>query len=120
MRQWFTNPEIMCQKHLLGEHVEHHMFWGHFKRKRQINGYIISNCVQPKNIKSRHDLIVKEMIRRGINHNSPIYVNPDISYLNQKIQNYKIDVYKSTLELISRCKLCKQNALNFLKNKGVQ
>ena len=29
MRMWMVNPGFMCNKHLLGEHVECHMLVGH-------------------------------------------------------------------------------------------
>jgi len=120
MRQWFTRTQIMCKAHLLGEHVEHHMFCGQMKRKRAISGYVNSNCVQPKHIKTRHDELVKEMIRRGYNHNSPVNKNPDISYLPQSIQDAKVDVMASTLDLISRCPICRSRAIKFynkIKNR---
>lgn len=28
MRMWMVPPELMCRQHLLGEHVELHMFVG--------------------------------------------------------------------------------------------
>ena len=28
MRMWNVDPKLMCNKHLLGEHVEMHMFFG--------------------------------------------------------------------------------------------
>jgi len=40
MRQWMCDPRFMCNKHLFGEHVEHHMFIGTLERKKSINGYI--------------------------------------------------------------------------------
>ena len=32
MRQWMVDPRLLCRKHLLGEHVENHMFIGTLKR----------------------------------------------------------------------------------------
>jgi hypothetical protein len=31
MRMWMVNPRIMCGNHLLGEHLETHMFYGIIK-----------------------------------------------------------------------------------------
>jgi len=93
------------------------MFCGHITKKKNIKGFVTSNCVQPKQIKMRHDLLVEEMIKRGMNHKSPIELNPDISYLSVDIQEAKVDILKSTIDLISRCLKCKEKAKQFIKGK---
>ncbi len=52
MRQWLCDPKILCNKHLLGEHVEHHMFVGTLKAKKNVDGYVRNNLLE---ISSLHD-----------------------------------------------------------------
>ncbi len=46
MRMWNVLPEYLCRKHLLGEHVEMHMFVGTIKRGVSLNGYIKNKLVE--------------------------------------------------------------------------
>lgn len=105
MRMWMVNPVMMCQQHLLGEHVELHMFVGTLKKKINIRGYIDNNLLEPCSIKTRHDELVKEMKKRGLNHKSPLVV-PDLSYLTDDLLFFKIDEAKSLADLRSRCPKC--------------
>lgn len=111
MRMWNVDPKFMCREHLLGEHVEMHMFVGTFKRKMKIDGYILNGLVEPENVKQRHDILVKEMEARGYNHKSPIEVGDiDISYLPKHIQEHKIE---TTEELFNRCPQCTERRKRF-------
>ena len=109
MRMWMVDPKIMCNKHLLGEHVELHMFVGTLKKKKSIQGYINNNFLEPLSILDRHTALSVEMTDRGMNHKSPIDENLDniLNYLNIEIINYKINKDKSLEDLISRCPICK-------------
>jgi hypothetical protein len=110
MRQWLTDPKIQCRKHLVAEHVEHHMFIGTFKQQKQINGYIKNNLIEPKLLEERHNNLVNEMINRNYNHHTPIEsqneINNLMSYLPLSVQEYVIDRNRSLLDLISRCDIC--------------
>lgn len=107
MRMWMVPTRFMCRKHLLGEHVEHHMFIGHLKQKKAVDGYIQNNCFEPKSLYSRHDLLVQEMLKRGYNHNSPINIMElDILYLPIEYQNTRVDRLTSLRDLLSRCSEC--------------
>lgn len=115
MRQWMVDPRLMCRKHLLGEHAEHHMLIGSLKRKKSISGFIRNNLLEPKSIEKRHNELVKEMNRRGYNHKTElnnINLEELIAYLPLKEQNYIIDSNKSQTELFRRCPKCsKRNKL---------
>jgi len=114
-RQWHTPTSIMCRKHLLGEHVEHHMLLGTFRKKKSVSGFIKNNCLEPISLKERHDEIVAEMIKRGYNHKSDLdFSLSDIDYLSWDEQTTIIDRESSLKDLISRCKDCNNNA-NSLK-----
>jgi hypothetical protein len=98
---WMVDPNLMCRKHLLGEHVEIHMFVGSINKGINIQTYIDTNLCEPNSIVERHNSLVKEMKSRGYNHNSPLpkfYYNDDT----------KVDIDKSYKDLVSRCKECKQ------------
>ena len=112
MRMWMVDPKIMCRKHLLGEHVEIHMFNGHIRRGRQIYGYVKSNCVEVLSMNKRHDEIASEMIRRHYKHNSPLnkISSEDLSYLGSPTINAKVDSKESLKDLITRCSECRERA----------
>ncbi|KKP77706.1 MAG: hypothetical protein UR73_C0013G0004 [candidate division WS6 bacterium GW2011_GWF1_35_23] len=99
MRMWGVNPELLCNKHLLGEHVEMHMFAGTIAKNISIQGYLDNKLVNPIEINDRHDLLVIEMQKRGMNHQSPLQ-KIDINIIGE------IDVQKNINELSKRCKIC--------------
>lgn len=39
MRHWLVRPELMCSKHLLGEHLECHMFLGSMRGNKSLDGF---------------------------------------------------------------------------------
>lgn len=110
MRQWLVDPKILCDKHLFGEHVEHHMFAGSINKGLRINGYIRNNLVEPLSLVNRHAELVEEIKRRGFNHKSDL---PLISLekLPDEHLNYKIDKESALLDLIGRCPKCSKRYL---------
>lgn len=111
MRMWMVDPVIMCNKHLLGEHVECHMFVGHLQRKRQITNYIRLNLLQPGCLRQRHDQLSQEMTRRKMSHKSPL-PEFDISYLPKEHQTYIVNADTSLKEILRRCPDCKKRSAN--------
>lgn len=105
MRMWQVNPEFMCNQHLLGEHLEMHMYVGQIKRKIGLKGYADNNLLETKGIRLRHDELVVEMGLRGMNHKSPL-ADYDLSYLPDSIIDATVDREASLAELISRCEKC--------------
>ena len=103
MRMWKVPPEYLCRKHLLGEHVEMHMFIGTINKDISINGYVKGGLVETQHIASRHDELVNEMEKRGYNHNSPI------NGWNCNMKLGKVDIKNSINELKRRCPECKNN-----------
>jgi len=98
MRMWMVDPRIMCRRHLLGEHLETHMFVGAIKKGFSIDGYIRNNCCEPKSIQKRHNVLAKEMERRGYNHKSNMEF-----HCNKK---GTVNPEKSLKDLVSRCREC--------------
>ena len=101
MRQWLVDPRFLCRKHLLGEHVEHHMFIGSIKKGFSVKGYLRDGFLEPATLYSRHDEIVKEMKHRGYNHKSPL-LKIGLSHLPKG----KISIPRNIADLRNRCPEC--------------
>jgi hypothetical protein len=117
MRMWMVNPSWMCRQHLLGEHVELHMFLTHLRKGRGIDGYLRKNCLEPLSIYKRHEQLALEMLSRGMNHKSPLddsfpFIKNLKKYYKLSEIEYKVDVEWSTKELLSRCKICQKRYLD--------
>ena len=54
------DPIMLCNKHLLGEHVELHMFVGTINKGKKLDGYKKNGLVEVHNIRSRHKELVGE------------------------------------------------------------
>ena len=100
---WFVDPKIMCRNHLLGEHVECHMFTGALRKRSNLTGYLQDGMLDPRLLTERHDELVTEILRRGWRHRSPLTV-PDYSYIDLRMVN--INRERSLELLLSRCPQC--------------
>lgn len=114
-----VDPRILCNKHLLGEHCELHMFLGSMKKGISMEGYIKNNLLELSSLEKRHDELVKEMKRRGMNHKSSLCENDvkDVQLKYNDIISYNIDRINSLEELLKRCNQCTENYFT-LKQKG--
>ena len=99
MRMWNINPELMCRSHLLGEHVECHMFVGALNKDKNVDGYLKKGLLEIHNIEKRHEQLIREMKKRGFKHNSPL---PKY----RKVKKGRVDVKRNEKELFKRCKRC--------------
>jgi hypothetical protein len=97
----------MCVHHLLGEHLEMHMFVGCINKGISLNGYISKGLVDISLLKKRHDELVTEMLSRGYKHNSPLNFNPD-TY--KCLCAGRIDAETSLKVLLARCGSCSWRA----------
>lgn len=98
---WLVNPRKLCRQHLLGEHKELHQLVGSLLKNRSVLGHIEKGQVEIHKIKSRHKELVKEMLRRGYNHNSKL----------KKFKTFKagkINIAENYAELERRCKNCRK------------
>ena len=108
MRMWMVNPKLLCRQHLLGEHSEIHKHRHNFVKRHKISGRIFPIVlIEPESMSSRHDELVREMIARGYNHNSP-YEQPDLNHLSETERYAKVNVKYNLEDLISRCEECKK------------
>jgi len=108
MRMWMCDPEILCQKHLCGEHLEMHMFLGTLKKGKKIDGYLNNNLFEPRSLFQRHEDLKDEMIKRGYNHKSRM---KDVECgcvldLSTEKQYWEIDKAVALEDLLSRCPEC--------------
>jgi hypothetical protein len=104
MRMWMVNPKTMCRNHLLGEHVECHMFIAAINRRMNIKGYLDKGLVEVHNLQRRHEDLAQEMLRRGYKHNSSLE-------FSSNIELGKIDPGESAIALHSRCSKCRELSL---------
>lgn len=102
MRMWNVNPKLLCTKHLLGEHVEMHMFKGSILKHKSIEGFLNNKLVNIGEIKLRHDKLVKEMKRRGMNHKS------DMDKFDEGEKINTVNIIDNLKELKKRCKECRR------------
>ena len=108
MRMWMIDPKILCHKHLLGEHGELHMFIPSFHKKYRIDNRVAPVVqIELSSYQSRHDELATEMLRRGMNHKSPLPELPDFSYLPPEQYEAKVDKEVSKRDLRDRCEDCK-------------
>ena len=107
MRMWLVAPEKMCNQHLLGEHVEMHMFVGSIRKGISMAGYTSAGLVDVTQIKKRHASLVREMKQRGMDHKSPM-LEPMRELLSRFIEpRGHVDPVASYTELLRRCPQCR-------------
>lgn len=77
MRIWDINPKLLCRKHLLAEHRELHGLWNVLTKHGGKGGYsrhpeTLRWAGKQKALYLRHEALVKEFVRRGYRHHSPL------------------------------------------------
>jgi len=108
MRMWMANPEKMCRQHLMGEHLETHMFLGSLKKQKKLDGFFKNNLFEPRSLYQRHKDLADEMIKRGYDHKSDIREEECGCIFDLPIekQYWEIDREKSLKDLLNRCPDC--------------
>ena len=107
MRMWNVPPKCLDDKHLLSEHAEIHAFVYMIEHGRSVEGYIRNNKLEPRSLKKRHDQLVEEMKKRGIQHNTPLE-QPKLDSIPEELRDVKIDVDRALADLFRVCEECKQ------------
>ncbi|MFA5064337.1 MAG: pyrimidine dimer DNA glycosylase/endonuclease V [Dehalococcoidia bacterium] len=105
-----VNPKYMCDRHLLGEHVECHMFAGCLTRGKSLTGYINKDLFDPSSLVKRHDQLAREMISRGFHHRSPLSGCAG--------EPSPIDAAQSLNDLVLRCDRCRKRYESHLNVVG--
>jgi len=103
MRMWGVQPKLLCDKHLLGEHVEMHMVVGALRKGVSIRGYTDTGLLVRAKIRPRHDALAAEMTRRGMNHRSPL---PPLPPRRKTDGGGWLDEAANLRELKRRCPAC--------------
>ena len=108
MRMWMVEPKVLCKKHLLGEHGELHKFIPTFAK-----GYKVDKRFSPvvqlqfKGYRRRHDALAEEMLRREMNHKSPLPELPDFKKIYPQYYDMTVDIFFNLRDLVTRCGDCK-------------
>lgn len=110
MRQWHVPVDCLCNKHLLGEHVEHHMFRSVILRGNSVEGYIKDGLLWLGTLKSRHDQIAKAIEARGMRHTS--FFHP-FDEKQEMFGTVAFSVPENLRELQRRCPECRQRIEKF-------
>lgn len=108
MRMWNIPPIYLCKNHLCGEHLEHHMFVGSILHNISLKGYIDTGLVEVHKLRTRHNELVQEMLRRGYNHKS---ILPEFT----SYEAGNIDVVSNILDLYNRCIECRKRIMYYNK-----
>jgi hypothetical protein len=107
---WNVDPTKMCRNHLLGEHLELHMFANALaNNKPKLTGFVNKGLLHMENIVLRHKILAEEMKNRNYNHKSPLEMPkalPDYVTVELWTTNL-IDIEKNERDLHSRCSKCK-------------
>jgi len=101
---WMIPTNLLCRQHLLGEHGEIHKHRHNFIKKHNMNGRRYQ--IFPLLMKSRHDELALELIRRGYQHKSP-YTQPDVSYLDIEMLAIQPNIEANIKHLCNRCEECR-------------
>ena len=115
MRMWMINPKHLCRRHLLGEHVELHMMVATLNRRPPVSvvGYIRNGLIELNQITKRHGALVKEIERRGYNHQSPL---PEYT-ISDRLFYGRVNRSRSYRDLLERCSGCTERIPNHIKQK---
>jgi len=105
---WMVNPKLMCNQHLLGEHVELHMLVGAMLKKKSLTGYAAKGLIELSRLYGRHRVLTHEMEARGMKHKSGLPVLPDdvVTHYGD-IWLHTVDRQRSLNELHTRCERCR-------------
>lgn len=102
-RMWMVDPELLCRRHLLGEHQELHKLLGHIRKDNLevVKGHAEAGDIDTSEIQWRHDALTKEMKRRGYSHASPTDYEDELGLGS-------VDRDGNLKELKDRCKKCQE------------
>lgn len=110
-RQWLSDPRLMCKQHILGEHLEAHIFVSKMQKETSLKGFRKGSMFfGAEFVKSRHDKIAK-LLKQP--HKTPLFIG------ELEIKNYPYiaptlyDLTKSMEDLLGRCEECKRKHLDW-------
>lgn len=115
MRMWNVPTRWLCDKHLLGQHVELHMILGSMKKKKNLGKLLTNGCVSLTSVNFFHLMTVIEMQRRDMKHNSPMDLCETSAALHEYCKSFpyanidqELPSLKDSLNLLfGRCLKCR-------------
>ena len=111
MNQWLgIHPSELCRQHLLGVHGELHKFLPSWKKRQDCTNRVTLGQMQCVGYAERHLEIADEMLRRKMNHRSPLE-QPDFSYLPVHVSTGIVSSEQhqaNRTELARRCSECRK------------
>jgi hypothetical protein len=108
-RLWIVDPATLCRQHLVAEHHESHVFLGKLKLRHKLDGYISAGLFALDDLRVRHEAVVAEMERRGMQHKTPFPAIDEVLALGAYLSPHPpIDPDFSLTELHRRCPECRQ------------
>jgi hypothetical protein len=103
-----TAPSKLCKQHLLGLHKELHQESGTIKNHQYGEAIAVGHYklgqISAEKIESKHDDVVKEMNKRGINHKSPLKYR-DYTGLHSWMLGFPAALLNK-ISLANRCENC--------------
>ena len=113
MRMCMIDPEIMCDKHLLGENGEIHKFRHGFEKGHSIAGRVRPVVqIVPSEMQSRHDELTAAMERRFGKKYESAYAQPDLSKYADADIRVSVDLGHNMRDLAARCEQCRARMEN--------
>lgn len=102
-RMWMVKPELLCRRHLLGEHNELHKLLGHIRKDNLevVRGHAEAGDIDTSEVQCRHEELAGEMKRRGYDHTSP-------TDYEDKLDLGSVDREENLEELKDRCEKCRK------------
>lgn len=100
------HPRYLCDQHLLGEHAELHQEVGQIQagNHASVRGHIEHGQVDPHALQERHTAIVGELLKRGMNHDSPL---PGVDVSGFDSPDWQPATVRQTLR--ERCADCREH-----------
>lgn len=115
LRLWGLEPWAFCREHLEMEHATIHMINGALRRGRDLTSFAEAGEIDLRNLQQRHWDLVVEFDRRGIKHDTALFLAPD-ARLSPPGQGLDLD--RSRRELSKICVKCAMFIKKPRKRKG--
>ncbi|MEM3859706.1 MAG: pyrimidine dimer DNA glycosylase/endonuclease V [Candidatus Micrarchaeaceae archaeon] len=108
MRMWMVPVKYLCNKYLIAEAAEIHLFINNILSGKSVTGYIENNYLEPSSLCKRHNELVEEMKRRGYTgHTTDLDCSKVDELIRSKLTpteyNKKINKKKAMEDLKKRC-----------------
>lgn len=110
-RQWLSPPDAMCRRHLLGEHLEAHIFVSKMEKSWSLDGFIRGSMFfGAEYIKFRHDWLSRYIS----GHKTPLNIDHIDLDRYPLLEPDAYHMLKSVNDLIGRCEECKIKHQNWV------